>query len=117
MTHLETNERVGSKDEKEQRGEWKAEFSALTVAAAALPRLYQTTQKTGLLLLNPATDRQFLTLLKDDRRLHIIAEVADKLPNTIHDIDGSGIIENKGNVRLVIMHLLSILSSMFPIRF
>ena len=56
MTHLETNERVGSKDEKEQRREWKAEFSALIVAAAALPRLSQTRQKMGLLLLNPVTN-------------------------------------------------------------
>ena len=56
VTHLETNERVGSKDEKEQRREWKAEFSALIVAAAALPRLSQTRQKMGLLLLNPVTN-------------------------------------------------------------
>ena len=59
----------------------------------------QTTQRKGLLLLNPATDRQFLTLLKYVQRLHKIAEVTNKLPNTIYDNDGSGIIENKGNVR------------------
>jgi len=38
LTHLETNKRIGSQDEKEQRRECKAEFPALTVAAAALPR-------------------------------------------------------------------------------
>ena len=94
MTHLETNERVGSKDEKEQRREWKAEFSALIVAAAALPRLDQTTQSKGLLLLNPVTNRQFLTLLKDVKRLHDIAEVADNVPNNILNNYRNGKIEN-----------------------
>ena len=47
--------------------------------------------------------REFLTLLKDVKRLKIIAEVTNKLPNTIYDIVGSGIIENKGNVRKVIV--------------
>ena len=36
--HLKSDERIGSEDEKEQRRECKAESSALTVAAAALPR-------------------------------------------------------------------------------
>jgi len=95
VTRLETKERVGSKDEKEQWREWKAEFSALIVAAAALPRWDQTTQSKGLLLLNPVTNRQFLTLLKDVKRLKTIAEVTDKLPNTIYNNYGSGIIENR----------------------
>ena len=50
----------------------------------------QTTQRKGLLLLNPATDWQLLTLLKDVKRLYNIAEVSDKLPNTFYVIYGSG---------------------------
>ena len=38
VTNLEENKRIGFQDEKEQRRECKAEFPALTVAAAALPR-------------------------------------------------------------------------------
>ena len=45
VTHLKTKERIGSKDERKQRWDCKAEFPALTVAAAALPRQIQTTQK------------------------------------------------------------------------
>ena len=59
----------------------------------------QTTQRKGLLLLNPVTYRQFLPLLQDVKRLSKIAEVPNKLPNNIYVIVGSGIIENKGNVR------------------
>ena len=55
-------------------------------------------RRKGLLLLNPATDRQFLTLLKDAKRLKI-AKVTDTTPIAIYNIVGSGIIENKGNVR------------------
>jgi len=55
-THLKSDEGSGAKDEKEQRRECKAEFTAPIVAAAALPRLSQTTQKMGLLLLNPVTN-------------------------------------------------------------
>jgi len=58
VTHLKTDEGSGAKDEKEQRRECKAESSALIVAAAALPRWAKYTLKKGLLLLNPATDRQ-----------------------------------------------------------
>ena len=99
VTHLKSDEGSGDKDEKEQRRECKAEFTALIVAAAALPRWGQTTQRKGLLLLNPVTYRQFLTLLQDVKRLSKIAEVPNKLPNNIYVIVGSGIIENKGNVR------------------
>ena len=73
-----------------------------TVAATALPRLTGQHRKGGLLPLNPVTKRQFLTLLKDVKR-HKIAEVTNKLPNTIYDYDGSGIIENEGNVSQVIV--------------
>ena len=38
VTHLESDEGSGAKDEKEQRRECKAEFTAPNVAAAALPR-------------------------------------------------------------------------------
>ena len=44
-THLESDERIGAKDEKEQRRECKAEFPALTVAATALPRLTRLHRK------------------------------------------------------------------------
>ena len=37
VTHLKMNKRIGSKDESKQRRECKAEFPALSVAAAALP--------------------------------------------------------------------------------
>ena len=38
VTHLKSDEGSGAKDEKEQRRECKAEFTASIVAAAALPR-------------------------------------------------------------------------------
>ena len=66
----------------------------------------RTTQRKGLLLLNPVTNRQLLTLLKDVKRLKT-AEVPNTLPNYIYNIVGSGIIENKGNVRKVIVYLSS----------
>ena len=47
---------------------------------------------------NPVTKQQFLSLLKDVKRLRKIAEVPDKLPYTINNNCGSGKIENKGNV-------------------
>ena len=37
VIHLEANKRIGSKDERKQRRDCKAEFLALSVAAAALP--------------------------------------------------------------------------------
>ena len=95
VTHLESDEGSGAKDEKEQRRECKAELPALTCGGCA-PTFGQTTHKRkGLLLLNPATDRQFLTLLKDVKRLQKIAEVTNTTPITIYDIVGSGIIENR----------------------
>ena len=99
-THLTSDERIGSEDEKEQRRECKAEFPSSDCCGVCAPTFGQTTQKTGLLLLNPVTNRQFLTLLKDVKRLKI-AEVPDTLPNNINDIIGSRINENKGNVSQV----------------
>ena len=95
VTHLASEEGSGSKDEKEQRRECKAEFPARNVAAAALPRLTKLHRFRGLLLLNPVTNRQFLTLLSDVSRLKIIAEVANKVPSTIHYVKGNGSIEDR----------------------
>jgi len=83
---------------KSSGGSVKLSCQLKTVAATALPRLAGLHRNGGLLPLNPVNNRQFLTLLKCVQRLHKIAEVTNKLPNTIYDNDGSGIIENKGNV-------------------
>ena len=101
VTHLKSDEGSGAKDEKEQRRECKAEFPSSDCCGDCAPTFGQTTQKTGLLLLNPVTNRQFLTLLNYIKRLHIIAEVPDKLPNTINYVYGSETNENKGNVSQV----------------
>ena len=45
VTHLQSDEGSGSKDEKDQRRECKAEFPASDVAAAALSRLTKLQRK------------------------------------------------------------------------
>ena len=94
VTHLKTKKRIGSKDERKQRRECKAEFPALTVAAAALPRQTKLHRKEGLLTLNPVSNRQFLTLLYIVKRLSDIAEVPNKCATTIHYSYVSGQIEH-----------------------
>ena len=94
VTHLKMNKRIGFKDESKQRRECKAEFPALTVAAAALPRQTKLHRKEGLLTLNPVSNRQFLTLLYIVKRLSDIAEVLNKHAITIHCSYVSGQIEH-----------------------
>ena len=53
----------------------KAEFPALTVTVTVLPQLANLYRRNGLLLLNPVTNRQFLTLLYDIQRLVYIPNV------------------------------------------
>ena len=38
LTHLKSDKRIGAKDETKQRRDCKAEFTALSIAATALPR-------------------------------------------------------------------------------
>ena len=95
VTHLKSDGGSSAKDEKEQRLECKAELPASTVAATALPRWTIQHRRKGLLLLNPVTYRQFLTLFQDVMRLSKIAKVPNKLPNNIYVIVGSGKIENR----------------------
>ena len=118
VTHLKTKERIGSKDERKQRWDCKAEFPALTVAAAALPRQTKLHRKEGLLTLNPVSNRQFLTLLYIVERLSDIAEVLNKHTTTIHCSYVSGQIEHYRAMYVqVIMYLLYNMSSIFSYRF
>ena len=65
LTHLKSDKRISAKDERKQRRDCKAEFPALTVAAAALPRWNKLNQEMfcfhSILSTNGSFSRSSLT--------------------------------------------------------